>query len=56
HKAYEYTQENIDLLLHRRHFSALERHSGIRTKGPKAFTDADRKKFSQFLLHIIENS
>lgn len=56
HNSYEYTQENIDLLLHRRHFSALERQSGIRTKGPKAFTDGDRKKFSQFLLHILENS
>lgn len=55
HRGYEYTSENIDMLLHNRHFSALERQSGVRTKGPKSFTKDDRRKFTHFLKNLLES-
>lgn len=55
HRGYEYTSENIDMLLHNRHFSALERQSGVRTKGPKSFTKDDRRKFTHFLRNLLES-
>lgn len=55
HRGYEYTSENIDMLLHNRHFSALERQSGVRTKGPKPFTKDDRRKFTHFLRNLLES-
>lgn len=55
HRGHEYTSENIDMLLHNRHFSALERQSGVRTKGPKSFTKDDRRKFTHFLRNLLES-
>ncbi|MFC6464707.1 YaiI/YqxD family protein [Marinilactibacillus sp. GCM10026970] len=53
HKGFQYSSDNIDQLLETRHFSAMARKSGQRTKGPKAFTATDketfRKLFQQFL-------
>lgn len=54
HKGYEYTKDNIDSLLQNRHFSALQRQSGQRTKGPKPFTEGDRKRFKDFLEDFIQ--
>ncbi|WP_404450978.1 YaiI/YqxD family protein [Virgibacillus necropolis] len=54
HKGFEYTQENIDQLLHTRYTSAMARKSGKRTKGPKAFTEEDQQKFSNLLLRKLE--
>lgn len=54
HKGYEYTTDNIDTLLQKRHFSALQRQSGHRTKGPKPFTEGDRKRFKEFLETFIQ--
>ena len=54
HKGYEYTDENIDRLLETRHFSALQREAGLRTKGPSAFTEDDRKKFKLYFEQLIE--
>ncbi|MEI5991071.1 YaiI/YqxD family protein [Enterococcus crotali] len=51
---YEYTGENMDGLLEQRYFSAKVRKSGGRTKGPKAFTQADREKFKVKLVELIE--
>lgn len=51
---YEYTGENIDGLLEQRYFSAKIRKSGGHTKGPKAFTQADRAKFKKRLVELIE--
>ncbi len=48
HKGYEYTKDNMDTLLQNRHFSALKRQAGQRTKGPKPFTEEDRKRFKAF--------
>lgn len=54
HHSYEYTQENINSLLQSRHIHALQRHSGQRTKGPKAFTQKDRQKFKVFLETFLK--
>lgn len=54
HKGFEYTQENIDQLLHTRYTSAMARKSGKRTKGPKVFTEEDQQKFSNLLLSKLE--
>ncbi|MBO0438746.1 hypothetical protein DOK67_0000466 [Enterococcus sp. DIV0212c] len=51
---YEYTGENIDGLLEQRYFSAKVRKSGGHTKGPKAFTQADRDKFKEKLIALIK--
>jgi uncharacterized protein YaiI (UPF0178 family) len=49
HLGYEYTAEKIDGLLEQRYFSAKVRKQGERTKGPKPFTDEDRRQFRQQL-------
>lgn len=54
HKGYEYTDQNIEQLLQQRHFSALQRKSGERTKGPSAFTTADRQRFYNFFDDFLE--
>lgn len=55
-KGYAYTTENIDALLQQRYFSALQRNSGQRTKGPKPFTSKDKDTFRllfQRVLHAL---
>lgn len=54
HNGYEYTDQNIDRLLETRHFSALQREAGLRTKGPSAFTEADRQKFRLYFEQLIK--
>lgn len=54
HKGFAYTDNNIDSLLHSRYSSAMARKSGQKTKGPKAFTDEERDKFTQLLKLTIE--
>lgn len=54
HKGYEYTDHNIDRLLETRHFSALQREAGQRTKGPSVFTEDDRKKFKLYFEQLIK--
>lgn len=53
HKGFLYTNDNIDQLLQSRYLSAMERKSGKRTKGPKAFTNEDREKFRLIFRKII---
>ncbi|WP_164214427.1 YaiI/YqxD family protein [Virgibacillus sp. YIM 98842] len=53
HKGFVYTNDNIDRLLQTRYLSAMARKSGKRTKGPKPFTDEDRKKFRELLKKVI---
>lgn len=48
-----YTVQNIDYLLERRAESAKRRRQGMKTKGPKALTDADRKAFQQSLTNLL---
>jgi uncharacterized protein len=54
HKGFAYTNKNIDQLLQTRHLSAKARRSGQKTKGPKAYTDEDRKKFRDLLEVTIQ--
>lgn len=54
HKGFAYTNDNIDQLLQTRYASAMARRSGKRTKGPKAFTAEDEKKFSNLFRKQIE--
>lgn len=54
HKGFAYTNENIDQLLQTRHLSAKARRSGQKTRGPKPFTDEDRKKFKALLEKTIK--
>ena len=51
----QYSEDNIDYLLERRAESAKKRRQGLRSKGPKSFTDEDRKRFQQKLTNILAN-
>lgn len=53
HKGFLYTNDNINQLLETRYRSAMERKGGVRTKGPKAFTEEDRKKFEVLLQQLL---
>ena len=54
-KGYAYTKENMDSLLQQRYFSAMQRKSGKRTKGPKPFTTEDKEKFRTLFLQFIDS-
>lgn len=56
HKGFTYTNDNIDQLLQTRYASAMARKSGKRTKGPKAFTAEDEKKFGKLFKRVIEHA
>jgi uncharacterized protein YaiI (UPF0178 family) len=47
-------ESDIEGLLAQRHFSARQRRGGMRTKGPKAFTDEDRDRFQQKLTTLLQ--
>ncbi|GKU79703.1 UPF0178 protein [Paenibacillus sp. L3-i20] len=49
----QYTDENIDYLMERRHESARIRRNGGRTKGPRAMTTSDRITFQQKLTKVL---
>ncbi len=53
HKGYEYTNYNIERLLDNRHFSALQRKAGLRTKGPSTFTTGNRQQFKQYFEQVM---
>lgn len=50
----QYTDENIDYLMERRHQGARLRRAGGRTKGPKAMTEGDRITFQQKLTKVLQ--
>lgn len=56
HTGYRYTSENIDQLLQSRYLSAMVRKSGKRTKGPKPFTEENRKEFRQRFKEILDSN
>ena len=56
HLSYEYTDENINQLLEQRHFNALARKSGQKTKGPRAFTQENREKFTLYFEKWIKRA
>ncbi|GIP57753.1 YaiI/YqxD family protein [Paenibacillus sp. FSL W8-0186] len=51
----EYHPGNIDYLLERRHHHAKARRGGRYFKGPKPFTDDDRKKFIDALSKVLRD-
>ncbi len=52
-RGFVYTVRNIDRLLLQRHIETKIRRGGGRTKGPKAFTADDRRRFERVLREII---
>lgn len=50
-----YTDRTIDFLMARRHELAKRRRAGGKTKGPKPFTDQDRKAFQQQLTKVLHD-
>lgn len=50
-----YTSHNIDSLLEQRFFSSKLRQAHKKTKGPKAYTENDRQKFSEELTRLIQS-
>src|SRR5690606_32542378 len=56
HKGFAYTNKNIDQLLQTRHLSAKARRSGQKTKGPKPYTEEDRKNFRELLEKTIQRN
>lgn len=55
HSGKEYLLETIDTLLGQRYIGAQMRKAGKRTKGPKPFTEADRKQFKEQLTLILQD-
>ncbi|WP_186438344.1 YaiI/YqxD family protein [Cohnella terricola] len=49
----EIRETDIEGLLEQRHFSARQRRGGVRTKGPRAFTEEDRDRFQQKLTTLL---
>lgn len=49
----QYTDGTIDFLLETRHEHAKQRRNGRYGKGPKAFTDEDRRRFLQSLTKVL---
>lgn len=54
HRGFMYTKHNIDRLLANRHYGQMARKAGARTKGPKAFTDDNRKEFAHFFTDMLQ--
>lgn len=54
HTGFEYDKNNMDHLLESRYMGAMVRKSGGRTKGPKAFTEAERQTFKAQLNEILD--
>lgn len=49
-----FNEKNIDSYLEKRHLARKERQSGVRTKGPKQFTNPDRSRFMHSLEKLIK--
>ncbi len=50
-----YTDQTIGFLLESRHESAKRRRNGKHSKGPKPFTDDDRRSFLQSLTKVLHD-
>ncbi len=49
----QYTNDNIDYLMERRHELAKKRRSGAKTRGPKPLLSADKERFQQKLTKVL---
>jgi uncharacterized protein YaiI (UPF0178 family) len=52
-RGFMYLDENIDALLEKRHLESKVRRGGGRTKGPRAFSAGDRRRFEQALVALL---
>lgn len=55
-RGFIFTNRNIDRLLLQRHVDAKIRRSGGRTKGPKALSMEDKKKFETSLRKLLDRN
>lgn len=53
-KGFEYSGKNIEKLLEQRYYSAMQRKSGKRTKGPSPFTSKDKDAFRHLIRSVLE--
>jgi uncharacterized protein YaiI (UPF0178 family) len=51
----QYTDDNIDYLMERRHELAKRRRTGGKSRGPKAMNQSDRDRFQQKLTKVLRN-
>ena len=49
-----YTKDIMPLLLEQRHVARKARRAGQRTRGPNAFTSADRQRFVRELTRLVQ--
>lgn len=54
HKGFQYTSNNIERLLLQRHTKAQARRAGMRTKGPKRYTEEKKRKFIQLFISLLK--
>lgn len=54
HNGFQYTSKNINRLLASRHESAMARRAGKRTRGPKPYSNENKKAFIKLLTNIIK--
>lgn len=55
-RGHVYRKETIDMQLFLRHEEKKVRRAGGRTKGPAAFTDEDRERFSDNLRRLLQDA
>ncbi|MDX8046216.1 YaiI/YqxD family protein [Gracilibacillus sp. S3-1-1] len=56
HIGFRYTKDKIDQMLQERHINAQARKAGIRTKGPKKFSEEQKNSFRLKLRKLLEQS
>ncbi|QGH34694.1 YaiI/YqxD family protein [Gracilibacillus salitolerans] len=54
HVGFIYSKEKINRMLQERHVNAKARKAGVRTKGPKKFTDDQKNSFRMKLRKLLE--
>ncbi|MFD2656140.1 MULTISPECIES: YaiI/YqxD family protein [Gracilibacillus] len=54
HVGFTYSKDKINQMLQERHVNAKARKAGIRTKGPKKFTDEQKNSFRMKLRKLLE--
>ncbi|GAE91446.1 hypothetical protein JCM21714_395 [Gracilibacillus boraciitolerans JCM 21714] len=55
HKGFRYTKEKMDQMLEERHINAQARKAGLRTKGPKKFSEEQRDSFRIKLRKLLDD-
>ncbi|MBM7650010.1 uncharacterized protein YaiI (UPF0178 family) [Bacillus ectoiniformans] len=55
-RGHVYHEDNMANELHFRHLAAKARRSGVYSKGPKAFTDADNSRFMVNMKNILSQA